>query len=592
MYDDKFLPQLSQNLLEILEDNEFYDTTIEVGNDPYVKTFRAHMVILNYRSSYLRRILSTYVNKKKNDGILAHIKLPNIQPEIFQMVLRYIYGGRLSLEEYDTSDIIKILVASSELNLQELITHLQSFLIENKKNWMEQNFNLIYKTSFENTSFIELQNFCTELMSKEPEKIFYSNDFNSLSENCLISLIQHDEIKINVIQVWEHVLKWGIAQNPELPSETSSYSKDDFITLKNTLQQLIPFVNFFNLTSKEYIDKVHPYKKIIPKDLRENLFRHFMDQSNNNPEPDITKKINSTAISSVQKNPSIEKDFNIIVDGINHFIHKLLNKGINYEIVKQKVIEYFSDHNINEHDIYNWLLINQISTNSIFLLGYFNYYGIVTSLSKEKAFNLFIDASEKNHTLAQFFVGRCYKYWCGTIENDKLAFEYYEKAANKNYTPAQLEIGDRYANGIGIEKDIKTAFYWYEKAVKNGNIVAMHNLGHYYINGKGVEKDNNKAFELFKQSAEGGCTNGITMLGYCYDKGIGTKIDKLKAFELFQNAANLENKVAQSNVAVMYEKGDGITKDIDKAIYWYEKSAEQGHEEARDSLRRLQNNNL
>ncbi|GBB97437.1 hypothetical protein RclHR1_29960002, partial [Rhizophagus clarus] len=128
MYDNKFLPKLSQNLLEILEDNEFYDITIEVGDDPYVKIFRAHMVILNYRSSYLRRILSASVNKNKNDGSLTHIKLPNISPEIFPMVLRYIYGGRLSLEEYDTSDIIRILVASNELSLQELITHLQLFL--------------------------------------------------------------------------------------------------------------------------------------------------------------------------------------------------------------------------------------------------------------------------------------------------------------------------------------------------------------------------------------------------------------------------------------------------------------------------------
>src|SRR5438094_3242563 len=81
-----FLPKLSQNLLEILEDNEYYDITIEVGNDPYVKIFRAHMVILNYRSPYLRRILST--NKKKNDGTLVHIKFPNINPEIFQIILR------------------------------------------------------------------------------------------------------------------------------------------------------------------------------------------------------------------------------------------------------------------------------------------------------------------------------------------------------------------------------------------------------------------------------------------------------------------------------------------------------------------------
>ena len=69
MYDDKFLPILSQNLLEILEDNEYYDITIEVGNDPYVKVFRAHMCILNYRSPYLRRILSTNVNKIKMMGL-------------------------------------------------------------------------------------------------------------------------------------------------------------------------------------------------------------------------------------------------------------------------------------------------------------------------------------------------------------------------------------------------------------------------------------------------------------------------------------------------------------------------------------------
>ncbi|GBC23745.1 carbohydrate-binding module family 13 protein [Rhizophagus irregularis DAOM 181602=DAOM 197198] len=300
MYDDKFLPKLSQNLLEILEDNEFYDVTIEVGNDPYVKIFRSHMIILNYRSSYLRRILSTNVNKKNNDGILVHIKLPNILPEIFQMILRYIYGGRLSLEEYDTSDIIKILIAANELSLQELITHLQSFLIENKKNWMEQNFNLIYKTSFENDSFSKLQNFCTELISNEPEKIFNSIDFISLSEKSLISLIQYDNFQINVIEVWENVLKWGIAQNPGLPSDLSSYSKDDFNILKNTLQQFIPFIKFFNLNHKEFLNKVYPYKKIIPKDLRENLIKHFIDQSDNSKLESkiITKEISSKSIDS------------------------------------------------------------------------------------------------------------------------------------------------------------------------------------------------------------------------------------------------------------------------------------------------------
>ncbi|CAB4387793.1 unnamed protein product [Rhizophagus irregularis] len=76
----KFLPKLSQNFLEILNDDEYYDVNIKVGSDPH-----------------------------NNDGTLARIELPNILPEIFEIILRYIYGGRLSLKECDTKDIIKLL---------------------------------------------------------------------------------------------------------------------------------------------------------------------------------------------------------------------------------------------------------------------------------------------------------------------------------------------------------------------------------------------------------------------------------------------------------------------------------------------------
>ena len=107
------------------------------------------------------------------------------------------------MEECDISDIIKILVAANELSLQELVVYLQSFLIENKGNWMEQNFNLIYQTSFENDSFRELQKYCTELTTNHPGKIFKSPNFSSTPEKLLVSVIQNDNLQISEIQVWE-----------------------------------------------------------------------------------------------------------------------------------------------------------------------------------------------------------------------------------------------------------------------------------------------------------------------------------------------------------------------------------------------------
>ena len=113
---------------------------------------------------------------------------------------RYIYGGILPLEEYDAPDIMNLLVAASELNLQELVIHLQSFLIENKKNWLEENFNWIHQISFEHT-FSDLQKFCTNLMSKKPEKVFNSADFVSIPEKSLITLIQNDNLPISDVRV-------------------------------------------------------------------------------------------------------------------------------------------------------------------------------------------------------------------------------------------------------------------------------------------------------------------------------------------------------------------------------------------------------
>ncbi|GES89945.1 BTB/POZ protein [Rhizophagus clarus] len=100
------------------------------------------------------------------------------------------------------------------------------------------------------------------------------------------------------IRIWVHVLEWGIAQNSELPSDVANYSKDDFNILKNTLQQCIPFIKFYDLTSKEFHNKILPYKRIFPKEMYKDLLIFYLDQSeSNNKSSDdsdsrITREIN------------------------------------------------------------------------------------------------------------------------------------------------------------------------------------------------------------------------------------------------------------------------------------------------------------
>ncbi|RGB42638.1 kinase-like domain-containing protein [Rhizophagus diaphanus] len=221
-----------------------------------------------------------------------------------------------------------------------------------------------------------------------------------------------------------------------------------------------------------------------------------------------TKEIMGTMTSSnqiINQNILPENDLSVIVNNITEFISEVLNKG-NINKLRQKVIDYFNNQNINPKDFYNWLLFNNqnYNSNSIFLLGIFNYYGIITSENYKMAFDLFINASEQDHILAQCFVGTCYSFGNGTSIDNSLAFKYYEKVANKDYTMGQLSIGWCYLNGCGINKEPKLAFYWYEKAANNGNIIGMSNLGYFYEIGKGVEKDIDKAIYWYKKSAEQG----------------------------------------------------------------------------------------
>ncbi|GBC03049.1 hypothetical protein RclHR1_04970003 [Rhizophagus clarus] len=276
----QFFSNLSQNYIEILDDDEYYDITIEVGEDPNVKIFRAHMIILYYRSPFLRRTLSS--NKKNYNGVLAHIKLSDISPEIFQIILRYIYGGIISLNEQKPLEILRVLAAADQLLLQELVEHLQNYLLENKFEWMEQYFELIYRTSFQSNFLLELQQFCTNFMAKYPEKVFKSLDFNSISEKSLISLIKRDDLQMKEIEVWENVLKWGLGKHPTLLPDTTTWSDDDFKMMENTLQHCLPLIRFFSLSSDEFIQKVHPYKKLLNNQLYEDLLNSHL---NTNSEP-------------------------------------------------------------------------------------------------------------------------------------------------------------------------------------------------------------------------------------------------------------------------------------------------------------------
>ncbi|EXX76058.1 uncharacterized protein OCT59_023650 [Rhizophagus irregularis] len=284
-----------------------------------------------------------------------------------------------------------------------------------------------------------------------------------------------------------------------------------------------------------------------------NNLSHEFFQINQNFDKMNIKEIEPTT-KNINKN-IFEEDLTIVIDELVNHIFKEINEGKDKDQTKKYILNYIDDNNMISQEIYNWLLNTQNDSNSIYLLGYFNYHGIGTDINEQKA------------------------------------IEIYKKAINFGSKLSYYDLANIYMES-NIENNYEKAFELSKKLAEKGYASGIHILGHCYNWGIGTNIDTQKAFKLFQEAANLGNLNGMGNLANYYYFGIKTNIDKQKAFELYRKAANLGHHVAQYNLALIYENGDVINKDMDQAIYWYKKSAEQGYKYAQVKLEEFSNENV
>ncbi|RIB05829.1 hypothetical protein C2G38_2253588 [Gigaspora rosea] len=270
----KLFEKLSNNYIELFEKGEDYNVIINVGESPNAKEFKAYSGILKYRSKYFQNELT---NAIINTNSITRINLkPHISTQQFEIIIKYIYGGIISLEEFDAQFIFDLLLVTDELLFGELTEIIETHLIESNAHWLRSHFSHIYKSSFENKNLKKLQKWCNDIVAKYPNLIFDSENFVFLKEDALISLIQRDDLQMEEIKIWNNVIKWGIAQNTGLPSDLGDWSCENFMTLNSTLKNCLPFIRYFQISADDAFNNIWPYSHILEKKLWKDLSGKFM----------------------------------------------------------------------------------------------------------------------------------------------------------------------------------------------------------------------------------------------------------------------------------------------------------------------------
>src|SRR6266511_1981818 len=188
------------------------------------------------------------------------------------------YNGVVNVNNLDASEILELLEACDELNFNELVEDLRNHLLIQHKEWIQQNLIYFYKfSSKHHQTFNLFQDYCNELIDDKPETLLNSGDMVSIEKPMLITILKKDYLEIDEIDIWDHVVQWGIGQNKELRKDISEWNEKDFKILKDILKDIIPLVRFNEIKSKDFSRKIKPYRKAFNENIYEEILDCYLD---------------------------------------------------------------------------------------------------------------------------------------------------------------------------------------------------------------------------------------------------------------------------------------------------------------------------
>jgi hypothetical protein len=168
-------------------------------------------------------------------------------------------------------DILKLLIAVDEINIQTLINYIQEYLIKQQNEFLQENPIEMLEMVYQHETFTELLNFYLEKICAEPGMLLDSDKFIILKEPVLELLLKRDDLLLDEIVVWDNLIKWCLVQHPNISQDVTQWNKEEVTTMERAVHRFIPLIRFYHIISEDFVFKVYPFKKLIPKDLINNL---------------------------------------------------------------------------------------------------------------------------------------------------------------------------------------------------------------------------------------------------------------------------------------------------------------------------------
>ncbi|CAG8738358.1 8308_t:CDS:2, partial [Acaulospora morrowiae] len=302
------LEGLSKDFGEYLKEGGGYDVKIHIGEHHDQKTFEAHSMVLAARSPYFRREISDIpLNSRKS---VIELRESEIPPNVFELLLRYIYTGIVPLHNPESEDFLDILLATNEpllsndpssvvdfiltadkLELSELVNYLQNVLIEDRTEWLYKNIDKVYSRISRHHSLKILKDFYKDIIRTNVELMFQSDNFFSMPLNDVILMVSRDDLLVDEVEVWNQVVRWCVSQFPDLSRNPEHWTSKECDDVRSKMENFIDLIRWASISGDEFTVHVVPYAKILPVRLYQDLVRYHVNQNERPRSLDLPRRV-------------------------------------------------------------------------------------------------------------------------------------------------------------------------------------------------------------------------------------------------------------------------------------------------------------
>ncbi|XP_046668944.1 BTB/POZ domain-containing protein 3-like isoform X1 [Homalodisca vitripennis] len=224
----------------LLLTDRLYDCFFVVGNADQGPTERIGAVkaCLMNQSRVFRNMLHDSQLAERGD-----IMVPDIQPPVFRLLLKHCYGGLENCRSLTAEMTVKLCYAAEKYLIGSLKKKVADRL---KPECASEIFPGLHCLVTYNVT--ELENFITEIVREQTDKIFSSEGFMDIDVDSMVFIVKQETLNCSEVEIWRAVIKWA---NHKAQSE-------ERLSVREWMSQTLKHIRLMTLSYEDLCKEVLP----------------------------------------------------------------------------------------------------------------------------------------------------------------------------------------------------------------------------------------------------------------------------------------------------------------------------------------------